>query len=165
MTDQTDGSETPVHQIVITPNQSLSALGWLGCYCGGLAVSLAIALALAWFGYWPILAFAVAEWLGIGVCLWAVRRGGRYREVITLTESVIRVERRHLERLESMSFQRHWASVEQQGSGSWHPSRLVIKSHGMACEVGRCLTETERRALAARLDKVIGPVNQTPELI
>jgi uncharacterized membrane protein len=164
VTDQADGSGTPVHHIVIAPNQSLSALALVGLYCGGVVLSLLIATVLAWLGFWPILVFAVMEWLGVGVCLWAMRRGGRYREIITVTANQVTVEKLNRSGLETVaSFQRHWASVERQATGSWLPSRLVIKSHGTMCEVGRCLTEDERRSLTARLQQLIGPVNRTPD--
>ncbi|HET6726297.1 MAG TPA: DUF2244 domain-containing protein [Gammaproteobacteria bacterium] len=159
-----EGSEAPVHCIVIAPNQSLTSLQLAGLYCGGVFVSLAIATVLALFGYWPILVFAVLEWLAIGVCAQALTRAGRYREVITITASEVQVEKRTRKRVESMSFQRHWASVERQASGSWYPSRLLIMSHGTNCEIGHCLTEDERRALKVRLDNLIGPINRTPDL-
>lgn len=165
MTDQQERSGTPIHHIVIAPNQSLSALGLVGLYCGGVTLSLIVATVLAWLGFWPILVFAVMEWLGVGVCLWVMRRGGQYREIITITASQVRVEKRGRARRENVDFQRHWASVERRGSGSWLPSQLVIKSHGMVCEVGRCLTEDERRTLTARLDELIGPINRTPNRV
>lgn len=165
MADQADGSGTPVHCIVIAPNQSLSSLHLVELYGGGLLVSLAIATVLAWLGYWPILVFAVLEWLAIGGCVRVLARAGRYREVVTITADLVKVEKRDRERVECIRFQRHWASIERQGSGSWYPSRLLIKSHGTQCEIGRCLTEDERRALKVRLDELVGPVNRTPDLV
>lgn len=164
MADRMDGSETPVHCIVIAPNQSLSTLGLTGLYCAGVLFSLAVATVLAWFGYWPILVFAVLEWLAVGVCVRVLIRRNGYREVVTVTEAEVKVEMRDRGRFSSICFQRHWASVERRGSGSWYPSRLLIKSHGTLCEIGRCLTENERRALKDRLDELIGPINRTPDL-
>ena len=164
MAGQKDGSDAPIYRIIIAPNQSLSALRLVGLYCGGVALSLTVATVLAWFGFWPILAYAAAEWLIVGACLWVVHRGGWYREHITVTAAEVNIEKRDLNRSNSISFKRHWASVESRATGSWHPSRLLIKSHGVVCEVGRCLTEEERRALAARLNELIGPVNRTPDL-
>jgi uncharacterized membrane protein len=160
-----DGSEMLVRRIVIAPNQSISSLGLAGLYAGGLLVSLAIATILALFGYWPILVFALLEWLAIGVCLRLLTRAGRYREVVTISEDEVTIEKRdHDERVESARFKRHWASTERQSGRSWYPSRLLIKSHGNLCEIGDCLTEDERRALKSRLDKLIGPVGSTPDL-
>jgi hypothetical protein len=40
----------------------------------------------------------------------------------------------------------------------------VIESHGRAVEVGKFLTEEERRHLAAQLRRLIGDMNQSPAL-
>ena len=40
----------------------------------------------------------------------------------------------------------------------------MLESHGRACEVGRFLTEDERRSLAARLKQLVGNVNESPAL-
>jgi uncharacterized membrane protein len=40
----------------------------------------------------------------------------------------------------------------------------MIESHGRAREVGRFLTEAERRALAARLKTLVGNVDESPSL-
>jgi len=45
-----------------------------------------------------------------------------------------------------------------------HPSRLVIESHGRACEVGRFLTEEERIGLAGRLRQLVGKSSESPAL-
>lgn len=165
MEDRRDGSRTSARCIVISPNQSVSSLGLAGLYAGGLVVSLAIATVLAFFGYWPILVFAVLEWLAIGVCVRVLTQAGRYREVVTITEATITIEKCSRSRTESIDFQRHWASTEREESRSWYPSRLLIKSHGTLCEIGHCLTESERRALKTRLDKLIGPIGRTPDLV
>ena len=49
-------------------------------------------------------------------------------------------------------------------STAQHPSRLVLESRGAACEVGRFLTEDERRTLAARLKQLVGNTNELPAL-
>jgi uncharacterized membrane protein len=40
----------------------------------------------------------------------------------------------------------------------------MLESRGQACEVGRFLTEDERRSLAARLKQLVGNVNEPPAL-
>ena len=62
-------------------------------------------------------------------------------------------------------FPRHWATVKlRDPQVTLHPSRLVIESHGCACEVGRFLTEDERRGLAGRLEQLVGRMGESPEL-
>jgi uncharacterized membrane protein len=40
----------------------------------------------------------------------------------------------------------------------------MIESHGRAFEVGRFLTEEERRSLAHRLQALVGRLNESPPL-
>lgn len=164
MTDQQDGSEFPGRRIVIRPNQALSSWRLAELYAVGMVFSMVIAAILAWLGYWPILVFAVLEWIAIGVCVWMLKRAGRYREVLTITMDTITVRKGYSTHFESTDFQRHWASVEREEGRSWYPSRLVIRSHGTECEIGQCLVEDERRTLKAKLDQLIGPVNRTPDM-
>lgn len=165
MTDRTDGSEALARCIVIAPNQSLTTRMLVGFYGGGLVLSLVVAAALAVFGYWPILVFAVLEWLAIGCCLFVLSRGARYRERVTVTEDVVTVEKRGWKRVEKLDFQRHWARVETEPGRSWYPDRLVITSHGVPCEVGQCLSEDERKVLKRRLYRLIGSTGQAPDLV
>ena len=65
----------------------------------------------------------------------------------------------------SSVFPRHWSRVTLHAPpAALHPSRLLIESHGRACEVGRFLTEDERRSLAVRLKQLVGNVNESPAL-
>jgi uncharacterized membrane protein len=62
-------------------------------------------------------------------------------------------------------FPRHWARVKILRTKSpLQRGQLVIESHGRAYEVGKFLTEEERRHLAANLRRLIGDMNQSPAL-
>jgi uncharacterized membrane protein len=92
-------------------------------------------------------------------------RSGAQREVIVVSDETVTVERAAGSRLSLMVFPRHWARVKLRGpQSSRHPSRLVIESHGRACEVGRFLTEEERRNLASRLQLLVGKTSESPAL-
>lgn len=129
------------------------------------APTFAVALMFTAQGFWPILPFAGLE---IGLLAWAVRasmRSGLERETITVTQDSVIV--RHWDRrgLQSSVFPRHWARVTLHAPpAALHPSRLVLESRGNACEVGRFLTEDERRGLAVRLKQLVGNMNETPAL-
>lgn len=116
-------------------------------------------------GYWPILVFAGLE---IALLIWAIRasmRKGLERETITITEDCVVVQRYAVHEEESSVFPRHWVKVKLRApSTALHPSRLVFESHGRACEVGRFLTEDERRSLAVCLKQLVGNVNESPAL-
>jgi len=127
--------------------------------------TFAIATVFAVRGYWPVLPFAGLE---IGLLIWAVRasmRSGLQRETITITEESVTVQYSSAAEERSLVFPRHWASVKLHAPpAALHPSRLTIESHGRVCEVGKFLTETDRRGLAARLKQLVGNVNESPAL-
>jgi uncharacterized membrane protein len=116
-------------------------------------------------GFWPILPFAGAE---IALLTWAVRasmRKGQERETITISEESVVIQQctAHTER--RSVFPRHWSKVKLHAPlTALHPSRLILESRGRACEVGRFLTEDERRSLAVRLKQLVGNVNESPAL-
>jgi uncharacterized membrane protein len=127
--------------------------------------TFAVALMFTAQGFWPVLPFAGLE---IGLLIWAVRssmRSGLERETITVTQDSVMV--RHFDRrgVQSAVFPRHWSRVTLHAPlAALHPSRLVLESRGRACEVGRFLTEDERRSLAVRLKQLVGNMNETPAL-
>jgi uncharacterized membrane protein len=164
LTDSPDGRELE-HRIELTPNCSLTRrsaawfVGSLGC------TVFAVALFFAWRGLWPVLPFAGLE---VGLLAWAVRasmRHGSQRELIVVSDATVVVEHRGTAGFRNAVFPRHWARVKLRGpKTSAHPSRLTIESHGRACEVGRFLTEAERRGLALRLQRLVGNTSESPAL-
>jgi uncharacterized membrane protein len=135
-------------------------------FVGSLAiVTLGLAAFLAFHGYWPVLPFAGVE---IGLLAWAVRtsmRNGQLREVIEVSEDMVVVRRSSQGTGQNAVFPRHWARVKlRDPPRAPLPSRLVIESHGRACEVGRFLTEEERLGLAKHLQKLVGKTSESPAL-
>jgi uncharacterized membrane protein len=105
-------------------------------------------------GFWPVLPFAGIE---IAVLIWAVRasmRAGVERETIVISERWVTITHHGVKGEHCSVFPRPPVAL--------HPSRLMLESHGRACEVGRFLTEDERRILAARLTQLVGNVDQSP---
>jgi uncharacterized membrane protein len=148
----------------LAPHCSLTprtALLFFGSVC---FATFGIAGAATIMGYWPVLPFAGAEMLLLG---WALKTSMDRRhehETIDVTESEVVIEyskgtpRR-------VVFPRHWARVKiRRPKSPLHRAHLVIESHGRAYEVGRFLSEEERRQLAAHLGLVIGGMNQSPAL-
>ena len=151
--------------IQIAPNCSLRPRSAALFFASICVVSLSIAGTLALLGMWPILPFAGLEMLLLGWALHASLRRRHHFQTITLTEDRIRIETRDGRRNEQIEFTRHWAQVKLQRADSrLHPSRLTIESHGRAYEVGGFLNEEERRALAGKLMRSVGRVNQSPPL-
>ena len=149
--------------VEVRPNCSLSWRQALWFYAWVCAASLAVAGAFAWQGYWPILPFAGLELAALGAALWISQRRGRYREVIAIYADRIVVEKGVRERRTAQEFPLHWARVTLRPARvSSYPSRLTISSHGRSCEIGRCLTESERKGLRRRLEELIGGIAQCP---
>jgi uncharacterized membrane protein len=163
--DITDGSSAE-HRIELAPNCSLTPRA-ARLFVGSLAtVTFAVAGFFALQGFWPVLPFAGLE---IGLLAWAVRasmRRGSEREVIVVSEAQVVVERRSPNGSRLSVFPRHWARVTlRDPQPAQHPSRLTIESHGRSCEVGRFLTEDERRRLADRLGRLVGKTSESPALV
>ena len=153
------------HRIELAPNRSLTPES-ARRFVGGLAlVTFGTAGFFALQGLWPILPFAGLE---IGLLWWAVRasmRAGGQHELILITDDSVVIERHGLARPDRTVFARHWATVKlHDPPAAQHPSRLVIESHGRACEVGRFLTEEERIGLAGRLRQLVGKSSESPAL-
>jgi uncharacterized membrane protein len=153
------------HRIELAPNCSLTP-GGARLFVGSLAaVTFGVAGLFALRGLWPVLPFAGLE---IGLLAWAVRasmRRGAEREVIVVSDADVVIERRAPSGSRTTVFPRHWARVTLRDPlPARHPSRLTIESHGRACEVGRFLTEDERRRLAVRLERLVGRTSESPAL-
>lgn len=127
--------------------------------------TFALAGLFTWQGFWPVLAYAIVE---IALLIWALHlsmRAGQRRETIMINEESVTITRRGARPEAASVFPRHWTRVTLHAPlAALHPSRLMLESHGRACEVGRFLTEDERRALAVRLKQLVGNVNESPAL-
>src|SRR5688500_16113076 len=158
-------AETALNRIELVPHCSLSPRGAVLFFGGLCAVALGIGGLFAAQGFWPILPFAGIEMLLLG---WALERSFARRErteVITVSEQEVLIEVARRDRRSQVVFSRHWSQVKLRSPVSrLHPSRLLIESHGRALEVGRFLTEEERRGLAIRLQRLIGRMNESPSL-
>jgi uncharacterized membrane protein len=133
--------------------------------CTVCATTLAVAAPFALIGFWPVAVFAALELAVLGWAVHASMRAGRTYETITITEDCVTIVHHGCSSERSALFPRHWSRVTLLCPPSaLHPSRLLIESHGRACEVGQFLTEDERRSLANRLKQWVGNVNESPAL-
>jgi uncharacterized membrane protein len=155
-------------QIVLAPHVSLSVRGagvFFGLVC---LVTFGIAGLATALGFWPVLPFAGAEMLLLGWALHANMQRRFERETIQVSETEVIIEGQGLQALANprrIVFPRHWARVKiRRPKSPLHRCQLVIESHGRVREVGKFLTEEERRSLAAELRRLIGDMNQSPEL-
>jgi uncharacterized membrane protein len=162
--------ENPViTRLVIGPNASLSGAGAWG-FLGLMAVvALGIAAVFAARGYWPILPFAGLELVALGAALWVTQRRNRYREVLSFTESVIRIEFGVVGQgaYATAELPRAWTKVSvSTGPYRTSPTRLGLDYCGQRITIGRCLTDEERERLAMRIRELLRPgwrTSATPE--
>lgn len=159
-------SSPPVEHIVeLHPHRSLTPRGARQFILSVSAATFAVALYCTAYGYWPVLVFAILEIL---MLIWALRcsmRSALITETITITSQSVTILHREAGAERCSVFPRHWARVTLHAPlAALHPSRLVLESHGRACEVGRFLTEDERRGLAVRLKQLVGNMNESPAL-
>lgn len=149
----------------LTPRCSLTPRGARFFVAVVGATSLAVAGVCAAQGMWPVLPFAGLE---IAVLAWAVRasmRDGSKRETIEIDEERITIRRTDPRGEHFSVFPRHGSRVTlRTPQTALHPSRLLLESRGRVCEVGRFLTEDARQSLAARLQQLVGNVNEPPAL-
>ena len=150
--------------IDLVPHVSLSVRGAFVFFCAVCFVTLGVAGVFSLLGFWPVLPFAGAEMLLLG---WALRSNMQRRferETIHITEAAVVVEDAHASP-SRVEFPRHWARVKiRRPKSPLHRAQLLIESHGRVREVGKFLTEEERRQLAVELRQLIGDMNQSPEL-
>ncbi len=153
------------YRVELRPNCSLSVAGALLFFGSLCALSFAIAGLFVTQGFWPVLPFAGLEMLALGWALWLSLRARHVRQRVSVAPDRIVIELTTHTSAECLVFPRHWAKVTLRASYTpLHPSRLLIESHGRACEIGGFLTEEERCGLAARLKQVIGTINESPPL-
>ncbi len=151
--------------VQILPNASLSPRDARFFFWSVVGATVLVSGTAVAAGYWPVLPFAGAELLILALALRHLQRRARYMEVIRISDKKIIVEKGENAIQERLEFVRHWSRVELRRSRAGnHLSHLWITSQGQGCEVGQCLTETERLGLARRLGEFIGSVNESPEL-
>lgn len=117
--------------------------------------SLSIGFYFLWLGFPMVLPFSGLEALAVGLAFYLVLEAGEYTEVVIVNDSKITVESGKREIENTTTFERAWVQVSLRPAGhNWYPSRLLIGSHGNFVEIGRFLSEGERKALAKMLINV-----------
>ena len=147
-----DGS---TRRIIIRPNRSMTWEQTKLVYFCIASYSLAIAVAFAVMGFWPVLPFAGGEIAVLGIAFYVNALAGTSVQVVTVGAEVVKVEKERPGPRCEWRFQRAWARVDIDGPAGNRSSRLVVRSHGNEVVLGEFLTENERKRLAATLDDVI----------
>ena len=152
MVESGHDADTGEKTIVLRPNGSLNrsqALSLL-VFCGLLMGTVGGFSAAA--GAWLVLPFSGLEWMLLAYCLHLSLRQSQEREVITITNDLVRVEKGRDKPVQTYQFQRAWVMLDwMQSPIRGRPSRLTLRLHGKEVEIGRFLVESERQVLAREL--------------
>jgi uncharacterized membrane protein len=152
MVESEHDAATGEKTIVLRPNGSLNRrqgfalLAFCALFMGAISGAFAV------MGAWLVLPFSGLEWLLLAYCLHLSRRMSAEREVITITDALVRVEKGRERPRQTYKFQRAWVRLDwaEPPARGW-PSRLSLSLHGNEVEIGRFLVESERQALAKEL--------------
>lgn len=142
---------TPVcRTFEVRPNRSLSREGMLVFFGAVAVLSLLVAVRFILLGAWLVLPFTLLELVVLGFSLYLFERHSRYSETLQISpDSILFVARRGVKILQECRFQTHWVNVVLQlDQHSWYPGKLLLQSHGRCIEIGACLTDDDRKALA-----------------
>ena len=145
-------------RFVIRPNRSLGWRGVVRFYIGMVVLSFGIAIAFAAKGAWLILPFAGVEMLVLGAALYLVARRGCSWQAVSIYSDHIEVVEHDTAGERRQTFQRAWAQVKlERARINGYPSRLTIRSHGRAIEIGAYLADAEKEHLALELRHAMEP--------
>ncbi len=147
-------------QIVLTPNRSWTWRANALFVATLMTVSLLVAMAFTWHGFWMILPFTVIEMSLLTACLYYCVRRTHTREVLRLTKNQLVLERGINRPTQRYDFERYFARFfVEPATHPWRRKKVAVRCRGRAVEVGRFLSDADKddlvralRAMIARLD-------------
>lgn len=146
---------------VARPNHSLAPDQARRLVLVAAGVTGGIACAFACFGAWPVIPFAGLEIAVLWLALRHLQRHADDEERLDVNETCITVTRFVCGHQETHQFPRYWAQLQienetNETAAGQSGTRLFLRSHGRVQEIGRLLTEEQRRVLAESLRKQLG---------
>lgn len=156
MVEKLDSQDQQETVWVVRPTRSLTwpeAKRWLYLIS---FIPLSSGLLFLYYGIPLVLPFAGLEIALLWAAFYYVAWTGQLREVIRLTPRRLIIEKGRHGPEQRHEYERAWVSIHLDEERGWHPSRLHIRSHGKAADVGSFLTDGERRALATALINALG---------
>jgi uncharacterized membrane protein len=151
--DASTQPETPVPRcFVIQAQRSLSWRGNLRFLAAMATVSMVVAGTAAWMGAWPVIPFAGLEIAALAVCIYFCARRGEEREVVTIHDHVVEVQRGMHAPRATETLPRGWTQVCLEGAADeWCSTRLSLRAHGNDVMLGASLNNEQRARLAVVL--------------
>jgi uncharacterized membrane protein len=144
------------YRLVLLPNRSIRWRELVIFYLLMCLVALLVGLFFAVQGLWLVLPFPGLEMLALGIVLYLVSRDGSRRQIITVNNSKVRIEKGVYHCDQSWEFNSAWVRLNYQYAGPTGSLRkLELGVHGNYIEVGEFLSNIEKDALAFQLKDCI----------
>jgi uncharacterized membrane protein len=146
-----ENMEPIVFDATLRPNPPLS-VPVLRAIVGVVAlINLAFAVTLTLHGAWPVMPFLGADVLLLAWAFRAVRIAARQHERVTLRPATLTIEQHPARGTpKEVVFNPYWVRVDVEEPEN-HWSRLMLRSHGRAVQVGSFLAPQDRESLADAL--------------
>lgn len=142
----------------LTFQASLLVVGAFALVCAGMAAGLVVA------GAWPATPFLGLDVLGLALAFWWMRRSARSFEHITIAGDHITVRSQTAGgRVSLWQARSYWCRVALSPARRGGAGALALAEGQARCEIGRCLTYPEKRALAQAIGEALGKVRRTPD--
>ncbi len=133
----------------LTPNASMTKSQYKGICIGVAIFSVIVVLRFLTIGAWLIVPFTLLDAIFIIVIFRMVRHSNTIIEKIYCSSEDLLVLREKGGKRLHWQFNPYWAKVViKKIRHPWYSSRLLIRSHGEAVEIGRFLMEEEKQKLA-----------------
>jgi uncharacterized membrane protein len=149
-------NESRTGRIVLTPNASWSWQANLYLLYTLMCISIGIGIGFMLAGAWVILPYSILEMSVLGLCFYYVVRKCNQREVITVSEHEVLVQRGFHSPIESRNYHRMWAKfLVKPPKHPWDPEVVSIRSHGQELELGSFLSRGDKQRLIDALRRVV----------
>lgn len=143
------------HRVVLRPNTSLSWAEMKAVLAFLSLIIFIIGASFARIGAWLVLPFSGLEVILLGIAFYLNGHYSYQYEIITLDQDWIEVIKGR-RKCQPIRLSRSWAKIVLKPPWHhWHPSQLVIRSHGKEVVIGEFLIEEERKQLATTLQQML----------
>jgi uncharacterized membrane protein len=143
-------------RIVLSPNCSISWRELMLFYLLTCVVAFAVGMFFTLQGLWLVLPFSGIEMLALGFGLYLTSRKVYRKEIITLDQDRVRIEKGVRRVDQSWEFKTPWIRIVEEPQDDRIARRtLAISMNGESVEVGSFLANSEKDELAFQLKDCI----------
>jgi len=145
-------------RFILSPNCSIGWRTLVIFYAVTCTMIVSIGVFFALQGMWLVLPFSGLEMIALGGALYLTSRKVHRREVITLDQSYVRVEKGVRKVDQSWEFAMAGTRIFEESPGRYRRAqKLMLGAHGDYVEVGAFLNSREKGMLAFQLKDCIIP--------